>query len=176
MDIEYRGKRDRWTPEIIEQVKALWAEGKSAGKIADLLPGGFTRNAIIGKARRLGLDGRASPIIRTPGPAQPLTAAQRMRKTRAARKSAGALSAQKKTEAVNIALTPPPPVWNIEPARRVVGPEPTDLVTLEQAQLRNGCRWPSGHRPSMMFCGKDRSAHDVSYCPEHHARAWKGAA
>jgi hypothetical protein len=49
-----------WTEERIELLKAWWAEGKSAGEIAYLMPGGFSRCAIIGKAHRLGLKGRAA--------------------------------------------------------------------------------------------------------------------
>jgi hypothetical protein len=52
-----------WTPERIETLKTMWAQGHSASEIAKGL-GGVTRNAVIGKVRRLGLptDGRpASP-------------------------------------------------------------------------------------------------------------------
>lgn len=166
MEIEYRGKRDRWSPEVIEQLKALWRAGKSAGQIADVLPGGFTRNSVIGKARRLGLDGRQSPIIRTPGPAQPLTPAQRMRKTRAARQAA--LAAQK--AAAEIAPEPGP-VWNIEPARREAAPLPGVLVTLMMLTDRI-CKWPIGdpRDEAFHFCGH-ASVVDSSYCREHHTRS-----
>lgn len=50
-----------WTDERIETLKKLWSEGKSASEIADVL-GDVTRNAVIGKAHRLGLSGRPSPI------------------------------------------------------------------------------------------------------------------
>lgn len=39
----------------------MWAEGKTASTIADEL-GGVSRNAVIGKAHRLGLDSRPSPV------------------------------------------------------------------------------------------------------------------
>jgi len=42
-----------WPPERIERLQALWLEGRSFSDIADLL--GTTRNAVIGKAHRLGL-------------------------------------------------------------------------------------------------------------------------
>jgi len=54
-----------WTDERIEQLRQLWAEGRSASEIAETL-GGVTRNAVIGKAHRLGLSGRPSPIKRVP--------------------------------------------------------------------------------------------------------------
>ena len=42
-----------WTDEGVETLKAMWAEGHSAREIGERL--GFTRNAVIGKANRLGL-------------------------------------------------------------------------------------------------------------------------
>lgn len=50
-----------WTEERIEQLKTLWGQGMSASEIADIL-GNVSRNAVIGKAHRLGLSGRPSPI------------------------------------------------------------------------------------------------------------------
>lgn len=46
-----------WTHERIEQLKKLWEAGYTASNIATEL-GGITRNAVIGKAHRLGLSGR----------------------------------------------------------------------------------------------------------------------
>tara|TARA_B100000965_G_scaffold286073_1_gene243951 strand:+ start:415 stop:873 length:459 start_codon:yes stop_codon:yes gene_type:complete len=46
-----------WTYERIEQLKKLWEEGLTASRIAAEL-GDITRNAVIGKAHRLGLSGR----------------------------------------------------------------------------------------------------------------------
>lgn len=50
-----------WTEERIEQLKAMWAKGATASQIADEL-GGVSRNAVIGKAHRLGLEARPSPV------------------------------------------------------------------------------------------------------------------
>lgn len=46
-----------WTPETTEQLKQLWKEGLSAAQIANIIPGA-TRNAVIGKKHRLGLEAR----------------------------------------------------------------------------------------------------------------------
>ena len=46
-----------WTDERVEQLKAMWIEGRSASQIAKAL-GGVTRNAVIGKVHRLGLSNR----------------------------------------------------------------------------------------------------------------------
>ena len=50
-----------WTDERIERLKAMWAKGATASQIADEL-GGVSRNAVIGKAHRLGLEQRPSPV------------------------------------------------------------------------------------------------------------------
>jgi len=50
-----------WTDERIERLKKMWAQGATASQIADEL-GGVSRNAVIGKAHRLGLEQRPSPV------------------------------------------------------------------------------------------------------------------
>ncbi|WP_332812002.1 GcrA family cell cycle regulator [Sphingomonas sp.] len=50
-----------WTDERIDQLKELWSKGMTASQIADEL-GGVSRNAVIGKAHRLGLQSRPSPV------------------------------------------------------------------------------------------------------------------
>ena len=50
-----------WTEERIEQLRKMWEGGMTASQIADEL-GGVSRNAVIGKAHRLGLQSRPSPV------------------------------------------------------------------------------------------------------------------
>ncbi len=50
-----------WTEDRIERLKKMWHEGATASQIADEL-GGVSRNAVIGKAHRLGLEQRPSPV------------------------------------------------------------------------------------------------------------------
>lgn len=50
-----------WTDERIDQLKRMWEKGMTASQIADEL-GGVSRNAVIGKAHRLGLQSRPSPV------------------------------------------------------------------------------------------------------------------
>jgi GcrA cell cycle regulator len=50
-----------WTDERIERLKQLWKKGMTASQIADEL-GAVSRNAVIGKAHRLGLQARPSPV------------------------------------------------------------------------------------------------------------------
>ena len=77
-----------WTDERIDQLKAMWEKGLTASQIADEL-GGVSRNAVIGKAHRLGLQSRPSPVkanelpkkaaapVRKPAPAAPEAEAPR---------------------------------------------------------------------------------------------------
>ena len=50
-----------WTEERMDRLKKMWADGATASQIADEL-GGVSRNAVIGKAHRLGLEQRPSPV------------------------------------------------------------------------------------------------------------------
>ena len=72
-----------WTDERIDKLKSLWGQGLTASQIADEL-GGVSRNAVIGKAHRLGLESRPSPVkgnegtapaAEAPAPAAPREAA-----------------------------------------------------------------------------------------------------
>jgi len=49
-----------WTEEAIATLKSLWSEGRSARDIGERL-GGVSRNAVIGKAHRLGLSKQSKP-------------------------------------------------------------------------------------------------------------------
>ena len=51
-----------WTDERIAKLRELWDKGLSASQIATELSEGVTRNAVIGKAHRLGLKSRPSPV------------------------------------------------------------------------------------------------------------------
>ena len=81
-----------WTEERIERLKKMWHDGATASQIADEL-GGVSRNAVIGKAHRLGLEQRPSPVkpgdekeAKKPAPAAaaPKAAAQKAEAPRAA--------------------------------------------------------------------------------------------
>jgi GcrA cell cycle regulator len=50
-----------WTDERIDKLRSLWGQGLTASQIADEL-GAVSRNAVIGKAHRLGLESRPSPV------------------------------------------------------------------------------------------------------------------
>ena len=50
-----------WTEDRISTLTKMWESGATASQIADEL-GGVSRNAVIGKAHRLGLKARPSPV------------------------------------------------------------------------------------------------------------------
>jgi GcrA cell cycle regulator len=67
-----------WTDERIDTLRTMWEAGQTASQIAEAL-GGVSRNAVIGKAHRLGLQARPSPVkANEPAaapPAEPVVAA-----------------------------------------------------------------------------------------------------
>lgn len=72
-----------WTDERIDRLKEMWTRGMTASQIAEEL-GGVSRNAVIGKAHRLGLQSRPSPVkANEPAPAAPPPAPARKAKAQA---------------------------------------------------------------------------------------------
>jgi hypothetical protein len=57
-----RAPRRVWTASASDELRELWNQGYSAQAIGKHL--GVSKNAVIGKANRLGLTPRPSPIIR----------------------------------------------------------------------------------------------------------------
>ncbi|MCA0451754.1 MAG: GcrA cell cycle regulator, partial [Proteobacteria bacterium] len=51
-----------WTPEQISELTRLWGEGLTTAEIGKRL--GISKNAVVGKAHRLNLPARPSPIRR----------------------------------------------------------------------------------------------------------------
>jgi len=191
-----------WTEERVEVLKRLWAEGFSASQIAAQL-GGVTRNAVIGKAHRLKLAGRAK--------AQP-----RLRKAAPGAAIAGEAAAPKKKEAKAPLSPPPKPAAGRTPVaggaggrgrRRfagsvaVIGATALQMEFEEEAeaapQLRpqenvvvpmvrrlnlmqlteRTCKWPMGDPLSedFAFCGAD-SDESGPYCACHARLAFNSSA
>lgn len=82
-----------WTDERIATLKKMWEGGATASQIADEL-GGVSRNAVIGKAHRLGLKSRPSPV--------------KANEPKKAEKKAAAASAPKKSAPRPAAKAPEP--------------------------------------------------------------------
>lgn len=62
-----------WTDEKVQELTRLWNEGLTTGEIGKKL--GVSKNAVVGKAHRLGLKSRPSPIKR-PAPKKKKAAAK----------------------------------------------------------------------------------------------------
>src|SRR5947209_18000513 len=98
-----------WTEERIERLKTMWHDGSTASQIADEL-GGVSRNAVIGKAHRLGLEQRPSPV--KPGEemkkAAPAPAAAAPTAAKPAPRAQAPKSAEPAPAAAPAARPPPP--------------------------------------------------------------------
>src|SRR5579864_8898805 len=64
-----------WTPDRVAELRRLWAEGLAIGEIARRL--GITKNAVVGKAHRIGCAARPSPLKSPPWPRVALPVAGR---------------------------------------------------------------------------------------------------
>lgn len=136
-----------WTEERTNLLKTLWLQGQTASQIAERL-GGVTRNAVIGKAHRLGLSSRPSPI--------------RQRPTQ--RSSAPAPAAP-----LSRALVQPEPA---KPAA-VLPPRMPSVPKVKHAAGSRGCMWPMGDpkQPGFHFCGAPAEP-SRPYCSAHCAVAY----
>ncbi|MCE2830440.1 MAG: GcrA family cell cycle regulator [Sphingomonadales bacterium] len=97
-----------WTDERIDRLKSMWEKGLTASQIADEL-GGVSRNAVIGKAHRLGLKSRPSPVKANETDAKPAPAAAKA-KPKTAEKVAPRAAAPAQPERAPAAAAPAAPV------------------------------------------------------------------
>jgi GcrA cell cycle regulator len=190
-----------WTEERIERLKKMWHEGATASQIADEL-GGVSRNAVIGKAHRLGLEQRPSPV--KPGEEKEVkklasAAAAKPAKAETPKADPAATSNSKTAQPTAPAqrLTPQEMQYRsigpggfirqgpgeqqapIPPAppRRLVpakpSPEVADKTSLLELNDRI-CKWPIGHpgEPDFHFCGEPANP-GFPYCVEHCGVAYQ---
>lgn len=165
-----------WNDERVEKLKKLWTEGFSANQIARHI-GGVSRNAVIGKAMRIGLPKRdgsnrryvarsrkratkvnATKAAATPRPASSWTAVQRPRVTAAPSPISDASAF-----AMDLDIDTPEEIEIPEAERK-------SLVDLEAGD----CRWPIGdpqHR-DFHFCAR-RQVPGQPYCEHHLRRAFQ---
>ena len=140
-----------WTDERIAQLKAGWEGGMTASQIAEALGEGVTRNAVIGKAHRLGLESRPSPVKN----------ADEVVATPVAKPAAVTPPASPAAAAAPVATARPAAIR--KPVRAGKAAKTTLLDLNEKI-----CKWPIGH-PSdadFHFCGKGAQA-GFPYCTEH---------
>jgi GcrA cell cycle regulator len=191
-----------WTEERIDRLKKMWAEGATASQIADEL-GGVSRNAVIGKAHRLGLEQRPSPVkpgdekeVKKPAtaaaPAAPAPKPAKAEAPKPAPSSATAapaaapqrLSAQEMQyrsigpggfirQGPGEQQAPIPPA----PPRRLVpakpSPEVADKTSLLELNDRI-CKWPIGHPGEPDFYFCGEPANPgFPYCVQHCGVAYQ---
>ena len=163
-----------WTDERIEQLKELWSKGMTASQIADEL-GGVSRNAVIGKAHRLGLQSRPSPVkpnepapVKTRGKQAPAEPEEKVTEEQAPRAASEPAHAPQPAAAAAPPIGPPQPLIRsvgpggfvrqgpsdqqqpIPPAppRRLVPAKPSAEVADKTSLLdlnEKICKWPIGH-------------------------------
>ncbi|MDR3508757.1 MAG: GcrA family cell cycle regulator [Caulobacteraceae bacterium] len=153
-----------WNDERTAALKKMWLEGMSASQVARQL-GGVSRNAVIGKVHRLGLNTRDTPSRprslggRPPGSGRPRAAlglAQRVANATPQRAAPAVTAAPLASTSV------PAPAFSLE-----TGPTAT-LLTLKT----HACRWPIGDpaETGFGFCGRERAGAG-SYCADHSSLA-----
>ena len=132
-----------WTNERVEQLKQLWGGGMTAAQIGERI-GGVSRNAVIGKAHRLGRSGSKAPRPRPVRPSQ--------------------------AKPVTVAAAPPPPPPSPPPTLAKRQPD----VRAEDLPWHRRCQWPIGHpgEREFHFCGAV-AAEGKPYCAEHCTLAYR---
>ena len=107
-----------WTDERIAKLTKMWEGGATASQIAEDL-GGVSRNAVIGKAHRLGLKARPSPVKPNEKPEAPAAkpAPAAARPTRAPKPVAPPPAPRPSVSTVTFSSDPAAPT--------VAGPTPT---------------------------------------------------
>lgn len=150
-----------WTDQKIQMLREMWGHGYSASDIAKRL-GGLTRNAVIGKAHRMKLSGRPSPIHREDEGRAGTTALARV-----------ARPAKKSVLRVMPALPQPPVQAGYVPVvKRTTESLKSAVPPLKTTDRQ--CRWPHGDPRSrdFKFCGC-AAIEGLPYCPEHARLAYQ---
>jgi GcrA cell cycle regulator len=191
-----------WTDERIDRLKNMWESGLTASQIADDL-GGVSRNAVIGKAHRLGLKSRPSPVKANDGEAK--TSAKPkpklVEKAPAPRAAAPAVPAERSVTN-SIPTMPPLPRSDLPkivsigpggflrqgpgdqqapippaPPRRLVPAKPSADIAGKTTLLdlsEKICRWPMGHPGEPDFHFCGVAVNPgFPYCVEHCGRAYQ---
>ena len=142
----------QWTAEAIEDLKRLALEGRSASAIAAAL-GAASRNAVIGKANRIGIKLNGGG--------------------RAARPAAGTAGADRKQ--MPAAAHPKPAFRNWMAAGTAAAAEVAAPRRISFEDMREiACRWPLGDPRSadLVYCGLER-IEGHSYCAGHCRLAYR---
>tara|TARA_B100001029_G_C14843983_1_gene329915 strand:+ start:78 stop:548 length:471 start_codon:yes stop_codon:yes gene_type:complete len=137
-----------WDDSNVTKLRELWDQGLPTAQIGKLL--GFTKNAVVGKAHRIGLERRPSPIRRT--------------SIKPDRKKARS-PVMPKLKFENVLENP-------ENQKEDLKFQPA-VKNLLNTKVKRGCEWPMGHpdETDFRFCEKERFE-DKPYCLQHCAVAY----
>ena len=156
-----------WNDETIARLRELWAEGLSTAEIGRRMS--VSKNAVVGKAHRLNLLARPSPIRRDGASAAVRPAAPR----RVTGPTLPPLSVPPMSAPVlataPVAPSARPPVRATAPAVR---PAPVRAVPYVSSRLSTCC-WPIGEpgTKSFRFCDLD-ATQGKPYCTAHASLAY----
>lgn len=161
-----------WDADREQQLRKLWETGMSCRNIAEQI--GANRNMVIGKAHRLGLPGRASPLI-TGSSSRHIPVSRSTPdelRERSNERQRQKRAASRESREIPTPRQPPTRELKVAPMS-----DPVERVSLEEAQRRRGCRFPYGDRPHMTFCGKTMVAATAErpdppwFCAQHDQSA-----
>jgi GcrA cell cycle regulator len=156
-----------WAEETIVRLRALWDEGHSTAEIGRRL--GVSKNAVVGKAHRLDLPARPSPIRR--GGSGEGRTPRRSASRRIAGPTLPPLSSTGLVAMAGPAMAPgaPPQVVRPTPAPppRALPPPPRPYGRVIT------CCWPIGEPGTRSFCFCDAaSVPGKPYCDDHAQLAY----
>jgi GcrA cell cycle regulator len=166
-----------WDEETIRNLKDLWAQGLSTAEIGRRL--GVSKNAIVGKAHRLELDARPSPIRReatNPPTDRPALLARMAGPTLPPLASTGVQAFVVSASNVQPLRSLPTPVARPVAPISQPAPAPRQFMTSSSFQARRSapsCCWPIGEpgTKTFRFCD-DTSLPGKPYCDEHAKLAY----
>jgi GcrA cell cycle regulator len=145
-----------WNDTVIAELRGLWSAGHSTAEIGRRL--GISKNAVVGKAHRLDLSPRPSPIRRQErDPNAPPPAPRAVGPT--------------------LAPLPSHPAPTAVPVPHAVTPKavpPRRLAAVASPVIRvSACCWPIGEpgKPSFHFCDAV-AMQSKPYCAQHAALAY----
>lgn len=142
----------RWTATEDTLLLQLWGvDGYSASQCAAEI--GVKRNAVIGRARRLGIKWAGHKAPRLPQTPEAKAKAAMQRAARAAHIAARATAP---LAIAPLAIAPP-----------AIAPPPPAVVVKAAEGNGAGCQWPIGDPPNFHFCDNEKRE-GSSYCEEHH--------
>ena len=146
-----------WNDDAIARLRGLWDEGHSTAEIGRRM--GVTKNAVVGKAHRLVLPARPSPIRRVADAGHVARRDQVKRTNGPTLPVAEAVAAELET-GIAVAVPARPAVQ-----LRAVPPRSSTRVST--------CCWPIGDpgTPSFRFCDAGALA-SKPYCQEHASLAY----